>query len=569
MAVMISTWLALAMIIWISILCHRVDSFLFNIPKGNLRRPARAMILSTASENFSFQSEGRNKSIRDRREYRSKSQEITSMASSSRSHRIDFVSPLLDYGYPPAAKDLQLRQNNQMGENEKPILLYLPGFDGTYICPFIQFPELGTEFEVWCMTIGMEDRSTYRELKTIVLHFLKNDLAIDEEKKQDSASPTVGNSKNREINSVEERSKKKNPPADGSGRFVGIFGGNARKIEARKNGRTIYIAGESFGGILASDVALTLLTDQKKRNDNEEPNVDLQGLVLINPATCYDRSQLATAGPPVAKTPFPFYALGLLSKLVPLFTDEFSLEQLFLILQAKALPSVIDNPCREAYMGRVALSLPTKLEFMPPTTLSWRLNEWLQTGCTAWDSSFAAFPNFRSLIVVGEKDKTLPSIAEAERLANKVMNPSRTKIHVVDGAGHASTCGSRLDLTAVIRGCFAELQRPPAVARWRKAKRSPKANIDCDDCADFAGACESDHAKRTSMKPQAREGVGPNFGMEERYDKADIGLNPLLYWSKSNFKSVKRVAKERNIAVPKTQDSIQYKTSVYTVSDQF
>jgi len=180
---------------------------------------------------------------------------------------------------------------------------------------------------------------------------------------------------------------KKKTSTDGSGRFAGIFGGNSKKIEQKKNGRPIYIAGESFGGILASDVALTLLTEQKKRNDIDEANVDLQGLVLINPATCYDRSQLATAGPPMAKTPFPFYVLGLFSKLVPLFTDEFSLEQLLLILQAKALPSVIDNPCREAYMGRVALSLPTKLEFMPPTTLSWRLNEWLQTGCAALSDS--------------------------------------------------------------------------------------------------------------------------------------------------------------------------------------
>jgi pimeloyl-ACP methyl ester carboxylesterase len=513
-------------------------------------------------------SERKNKSNKNRTELASKSQEITSVTSSSRSHRIDFVSPLLDYGYPPAVKDLKLRQKNQMGENEKPILLYLPGFDGTYICPFIQFPELGTEFEVWCMTIGMEDRSTYKELKTIVLDFLKNDLAIEDGQKQFSASLTFGNAGVRERNSVEEMSQKKNPPTDGSGLFAGIFGGNAKRIGQKENGRSIYIAGESFGGILASDVALTLLTEQKKRNGNDEAIVDLKGVVLINPATCYYRSQLATAGPPVAKTPFPFYVLGLLSKLVPLFTDEFSLEQLFLILQAKALPSVIDNPRREAYMGRVALSLPTKLEFMPPTTLSWRLNEWLQTGCAALrDSSFAAFPNFRSLIVVGEKDKTLPSIAEAERLANKVMNPSRTKIHVVDGAGHASTCGSRLDLTAVIRDSFPELQKTSTVTRWGNAKRSQQCYIELDDSVDSAQARQSVHAKRTSMKPQAQKGYGPHFGMEERYDKADIGLNPLLYWSKSNFKSVQRVTQERNILVPKTQDPIQYKKTIYTVSD--
>ena len=195
--------------------------------------------------------------------------------------------------------------------------------------------------------------------------------------------------------------------------------------------------------------------------------------------------------------------------------------------------------------------------------MDWRLNEWLQTGCTALsDLSFSAFPNFRSLIVVGEKDKTLPSIAEAERLANKVMNPSKTKIHVVDGAGHASTCGSRLDLTAVIRNCFTELQKTAAGTRWRKAKRSDSDNGDHSD-----QSIETKHVKRTSMKPQAQQGYGPNFGMEERYDKADIGLNPLLYWSKRYFQIVQRVTEERNVAVEKTGDSIQYKKSIYTVSD--
>jgi hypothetical protein len=53
--------------------------------------------------------------------------------------------------------------------------------------------------------------------------------------------------------------------------------------------------------------------------------------------------------------------------------DEFSFQQLLLILKALALPSVIDNPIREAYMGRVAFLLPTKLEYMPWGTLEWRL----------------------------------------------------------------------------------------------------------------------------------------------------------------------------------------------------
>jgi hypothetical protein len=137
---------------------------------------------------------------------------------------------------------------------------------------------------------------------------------------------------------------------------------------------------------------------------------------------------------------------------------------------------------------------------------------------------------------------------------------------VVNGAGHASTCGSRLDLTAVIRDGFPELQKTRAGVRWRKGKRTQQSNIEIDGGTDIASR-ESLLVKRTRMKPEAQQGYGPNYGMEERYDKADIGLNPLLYWSKSNYKSVRRVIQERHITVPKTQDRIHYRKSVYAVSD--
>lgn len=547
----------LAIILWIaSIVCNRVECFLF----VNLKRDPKIFTTSKTSPIDSGRSERKIRRLQALSTLAETETAESEEEDPSRIHRVDFVSPLLDYGYPPAAYDLKLQQDGEIDGKDKPILLYLPGFDGTYICPFIQFPELGTEFEVWCMTIGMEDRSTYEELKTMVLDFVKNDLTIDFKEKSLAAASTSNVTKDAE--DVEETSPKKNASSNNSsGLFAGWFGGGAKKPSRKRNSRPIYIAGESFGGILASDIARTLLEEQTNKTNTDEPIVDLQGLVLINPATCYDRSQLATAGPPIAKQSLPLYLLGLVSKLLPLFTDEFSFEQLLLILQAKALPSVIDNPCREAYMGRVALSLPTRLEFMPPSTMDWRLNEWLQTGCSASrDLTFAAFPNFRSLIVVGEKDKTLPSIAEAERLANKVTIPTKTRIHVVEGAGHASTCGSRLDLAAEIRNSFPELQK----SRFgrKKGKRSQQDS----DNIDLSYDSENENTKRTSMKSEAQEGFGPYFGMTERYDKADIGLNPLKYWSKTNFQAVQKKTKERSIALGESQDPIQYKKTEYSVS---
>ena len=58
---------------------------------------------------------------------------------------VNFCAPLLDYGYP-------LPLLNTATIQFQAYLALPPGFDSTYICPFIQFPELGTEFEV-CMML--------------------------------------------------------------------------------------------------------------------------------------------------------------------------------------------------------------------------------------------------------------------------------------------------------------------------------------------------------------------------------------------------------------------------------
>jgi hypothetical protein len=60
---------------------------------------------------------------------------------------VRFISPLLEYGYLPAVEE---HENKTL--SQKPLLLFLPGFDGTFLSPFLQFPELHTIFDVRCMT---------------------------------------------------------------------------------------------------------------------------------------------------------------------------------------------------------------------------------------------------------------------------------------------------------------------------------------------------------------------------------------------------------------------------------
>lgn len=404
----------------------------------------------------------------------------------NRPQDVNFAAPLLDYGYPPAVQDFR-----DGSLSSKPILLYLPGFDGTYICPFMQFPELGTEFEVWCMTVGMKDRSTFVELRQHVLDFVDKITEIQNRTTQGEAEVTL-------------------------------------EAESNLQRRPIYLVGESFGGILAAEAALSLL---------ETKDYNLKGLTLINPATCYDQSALNRDGPPVYQLPFYRYPFGL-GSLLPLFTDEFSVAQLLLILRAKGLPSVIDTPARESYMGRVAFSLPSKLEYMNQGTLKWRLEEWLTLGCQGIQARLADFrfhKSLQTLIVVGECDKTLPSVREAERLSQILPN---VRVHLVEGAGHASTCGSRVDLTAEMRCSFSELQL------------SSQGNH---------------YEKRTAMKPSAAKGTGAYLGMEERYDRASIGLNPIRYWSKENFQRIPKTIIE---VKTHTTDGVEriYKRSEYSTT---
>lgn len=422
-------------------------------------------------------------------------------ATSTRPRNVRFMAPLLEYGYLPAIEEYE----NQTLSN-KPLLLYLPGFDGTFLSPFLQFPELHTIFDVRCMIVGTNDRSTLDELQHDVLQYLESECA--------KQHPNVSISTKNESLVASSNSTTR---AEGTRRNTTE---SSRQNQQRR--RPVYLAGESFGGILASIVSIKIV--QEAAN-----NYCLKGLTLINAATCYDRSKLSIEGPKVAQLDDFTYPIGLIGMLLPLFTDKYSMDQLLLIVQAKALPSVIDNSCREAYMGRVAFSLPFVLKFMPKETLQWRLSSWLENGCAQLatsDRPLEKLQSIRTLIIAGENDATLPSIAEAERLASTLKN---SLVHVVKGAGHASTCGSRVDLAALFRLRFEELRPNTSKERnnpflfWQPPRNQSNQN-------ELPG--------RTSMKTEAAMGEGANFGMQPRYDNANIGLNPLRYWSADYYKKL-------------------------------
>jgi pimeloyl-ACP methyl ester carboxylesterase len=447
-----------------------------------------------------------------------------------------FASPLLEFGYPPAVQEFEAGLHV-----EKPLLLYIPGFDATYLSAFFQYPELHSLFEIRCLVSSMDDRSTFDDLKQAILKFL-----VERTEQLDSISckrePTNGILPHSTDNTNKVAAQKGNKQTQffPSNIFANLWNrkndngdasnGSERSSMSPKKKRQVYLAGESFGGILALEVALSLLED-----DSNGADVNLQGVVLVNAATCFDRSRLAAEGPPVATLPPMLYVFGIL-KLLPMFLDKISLPQFWLIIQGIALPSLIDNPMREAYMGRLAFTLPSLLKFMPQETFQWRLKQWLSVGCKRVDKKLASLSrkqeSLRTLILAGENDLALPSIAEAERLAQVFSQKSH--VHVVKAVGHANTCGTCLDLAAEMRSHFPELNMP---VRRQSQMRKPNSS------SNNAKATKQDEDTRqsrgrTQMKPVAAKGNGIYFGMEPRYDGKRIGLSPLSYWSREYYQSV-------------------------------
>ena len=279
---------------------------------------------------------------------------------------VSFSAPLVDDGYAsPSA-------------SQPALLVYLPGFDGNALAPFLQWPALhDAGFDVRCAAVDAADRSTFEDLAAAC----------------------------------------------------------AAYVDAERRGRPALLVGESFGGALAVAVAGRAAVD---------------GVVLVNPATCYGRSNLARDAPRVSRLPAFLYPFGLLS-LLPLFIDRHGLPALVEIVSSRRLPCVIDTPRREAYQGRIATTLPGRLPFMPRGTLDWRLREWLDVAARV-DVDDLSLP---TLVVYGDDDRTLPSADEAARVVAALTSRGvRAAAHRVPGAGHAGTLGSRVDLRAAVAAFF-------------------------------------------------------------------------------------------------------------------
>jgi len=285
----------------------------------------------------------------------------------------------------------------------KPIAVYLPGLDCFGISAVSQFSDLSRTFDLWRMTVSVDDRSSFGDLSTAVSMFI-DDVTLD-------------------------------------------------------TGKKVTLIGESFGGLLAPVVGLRL-QNSAEREGRENP---VEGMVLVNPATSFDSTNWDTLGPLLASlrlletdgasklgaTPYTVAGGLALSFLIP---DRKQFDQILSLILGLPLESLTNLPDLLTGMNEGFSILGNKL---PAELIEHRVTRWLPVGTQIINPRLSGI-NIPTLVIAGEEDNFLPSTEEADRLV-KIM-PNCKKLSV-KGSGHF-ILDNRINLTeAIIYSDINPLQR--------------------------------------------------------------------------------------------------------------
>lgn len=270
---------------------------------------------------------------------------------------------------------------------KKSIMLFLPGLDGQGSYSQNTLLSLTDDYDVYRLEIKGNDRSTFREV---------SDFVIESIRKLEEEHPDV---------------------------------------------EEIVLAGESFGGLVASFVSARMQNDLMK-------------LLLINPATSYKQTVWPTIGPLLTQAPeslFPFLGIGVLMTLAVEPSQITEIGQ-----QIVNRINSTDDALRE--LQTLTDSAGTILDILPQDTLDWRLREWLGKGIFLMEDRYDQINN-PTLLLIGRNDRLLPSSLEGTRLRELLtgVSPAATgskrggpEVMEVVAGGHALLDGS-LDLSEVLR----------------------------------------------------------------------------------------------------------------------
>jgi len=257
-----------------------------------------------------------------------------------------------------------------------PLLVYVPGIDGSGLTPVAQFAELGTKYELKCLSFDTSDRSYFDDIRSIV--------------------------------ATEVR-------------------------KAKRQGRKVYLMGESFGGIVGLSLSMGDL------GDDGIPD----RLILINAATSFSRTFLGRISPQLLRLPEPFFTFAVLPVGFMILDSE-----MFSIIAKTAsgeYPAILDTFKRKEFVARVYPKLLESL-YLKSDDLKWRVKNWVLDGSRKVNERLGEV-KVPVLAIAGTSDMLLPSEEEALRFEKGIPD---CKVQLVDGAGHAGVIDQRTDLTQLI-----------------------------------------------------------------------------------------------------------------------
>jgi len=334
-------------------------------------------------------------------------------------------------------------------------------------------------------------------------------------------------------------------PADDRTPFVRL----ARSLEAWLQGRLqgqrrVVVVAESFGGLLAMNVALRL-------------GNALSGLVLVNPATSYGRTIWPLAGRALSALPPSQVAIqpkgGLSTEAFLQDMWERASQSPYAYLgstfvtgtvahgsqiqriASKVALDVLDANASQsdsAEFMQEFLTFPEELEkILPPDTVKFRLRAWLRDGSEEVNSSLrlksTRSVNLPPVLLISGDDSFLPSRSECRRLEKifeKQCPKNGIKVVELDDCGHAPL-DDRVDLAALL------LKSPI----WEPKKRARNYVEDwtLPGPEDMEAGSESVEGLASFLSPvflSTVPGTGERkFGLDGLPDMPLSGNRPLLF----------------------------------------
>ena len=183
------------------------------------------------------------------------------------------------------------------------------------------------------------------------------------------------------------------------------------------------LMGESMGGLFATYVAF------------RRPN-KISKLILVNPATSYERSGWPVFGQIIANTPkqiFPLVGISTLL-LTAVEIDQFTRIGQSIVSQINSTETAVQ------VFNSLLDSANNVTTLLAPDTLNWRLTKWLAKGNFYLDNRFEKIDT-PTIILVGNRDRLLPSLEEGRRL-KKLMKNAKVELIELEEKGHAILDGS-------------------------------------------------------------------------------------------------------------------------------